>query len=657
MRAISAALLAAQKSASSEPYVDVIAQNIIGGVTRLDYTQLDATANPIAKHDVCVAGDGSVTRVRIDAGAVKAARTTTPGTGSSWNTWASLAAGMGTVIACAANGTRVIVVYADATDVNIKYRESTDSGATFGAETAVGAAAAAVVDLSVAYKNTAGDLCIVFATAAGLYASRRTAGAFAAASVSPLTPASFNGVAVTYAFDYEIVVTGAEQTTNKPTLWTTAYGDGGDVAVNTWMTATVQQQAESDAQVTYQAPFLTYIDTYRMTFVEVDAFTGGATRAYRSYLVFSLAWTAGAYTWRTPAPVNYAGAQGLAIAGDATNGYAYETAPDLAQRAPKSAVSLTLTPNVMAAEIFESDADIRGHIDLDNTAGQYAGPPSPIQLGNQVKVSWGYRTPAVATSQMAELAVAGYEYRRTGGVSILRLYVEGGWAALRRNRQRTSIYHAAGATSYLTILTRMFARAGTLLSNGGASARSGSVTPAFQIHTTTAGYEAMRQALDALADRIIFRAGSFASIFEPLSSEATDYTFGGDHPIRHARLLTQPAPASEAHAFGAGAFGESIDYALAAAYLGTRHQRRDANSTTGAQAAATAAAHLRQTQLDTDGGELTVPPSCGLEPLDVVDVSDPLVNAAAIKRRVQSITWRYDVRRTVYEQEIRLGAV
>ena len=47
----------------------------------------------------------------------------------------------------------------------------------------------------------------------------------------------------------------------------------------------------------------------------------------------------------------------------------------------------------------------------------------------------------------------------------------------------------------------------------------------------------------------------------------------------------------------------------------------------------------------------------GLEPLDVVDISDPLIAASAAKRRVASITWRYDVRRAVYEQQIELGAL
>ena len=99
MRSIPADLLAAQKSATNEPFVDVIASNEIAGARRLDFISLNATANPIAKHDVAVAGDGSVTRVRIDAGAVKQDRATDPAATGPWNTWTNLATGMGTNVA------------------------------------------------------------------------------------------------------------------------------------------------------------------------------------------------------------------------------------------------------------------------------------------------------------------------------------------------------------------------------------------------------------------------------------------------------------------------------------------------------------------------------------------------------------------------------
>src|SRR5581483_6689795 len=264
---------------------------------------------------------------------------------------------------------------------------------------------------------------------------------------------------------------------------------------------------------------------------------------------------------------------------------------------------------------------------------------------------------AAETSRMADLEIAGFEYRRTGGVSALRIYVASGWAVLRRDRQRTAIFHAAGSLSYQQIIARAFNRAGLLLTTSGNSARSGSIKPAFAIAPTTSAYEAVRAALDVLPDRIIMLTDARAKLTEPLSSQASGYTFGAAHPVYEAEIRVLAPDIAEAHAIGAGAFGEAIDYAAAPYALGTRHTRRDITSTTGATAAATAAAHLRQAQLDADAGTLRVPPHVGLEPLDVIDVTDELVAQGAVKRRVQRIRWRYDVTAGHYDQTIDLGAV
>ncbi|HZP58582.1 MAG TPA: hypothetical protein VFC53_13685 [Dehalococcoidia bacterium] len=655
MRTLSGTLLAAQQSASSEPYVDAVAENVIAGVRRLDFAQLNNAANAITRHDAAVPADGSLVRARIESGTVKQQRIADPT--QPWaNNWNNLQTGKGALLACAANGQRVAIVYTDAAGTGIKLVESTDSGQTFGAEVAVATAAAAAADLAVAYKNATGDLAVAWAAGATLSIIKRTAGAFGAAASAPAFAATLNGVALAYLLDWNIAVTGTEQTTNKPTLWTHTYGDGIDFGVGVWGTAQVQQQAETDAQITYQAPFLAFAaGCWRMTFVEVDAFTGGATRTYRSHLHPTQTWPSGSFAWRTPVPVNYSATQGLALAVDTA--WVYECAPDLVQRASAASVSTSLTSRLLVADVRESADDIAGHLDVDNSDGQFQGPPAPLQPGNRIKLSWGYKTPAAETSRMADLEIAGFEYRRTGGVSALRIYVASGWAVLRRDRQRTAIFHAAGSLSYQQIIARAFNRAGLLLTTSGNSARSGSIKPAFAIAPTTSAYEAVRAALDVLPDRIIMLTDARAKLTEPLSSQASGYTFGAAHPVYEAEIRVLAPDIAEAHAIGAGAFGEAIDYAAASYALGTRHTRRDITSTSGATAAATAAAHLRQAQLDADAGRLRVPPHVGLEPLDVIDVTDELVAQGAVKRRVQRIRWRYDVTAGHYDQTIDLGAV
>jgi hypothetical protein len=660
MRSLSADLLAAQRSASAEPRVDVVIENAVGGVRRLDFTLLDGTAQTIAKHGVAVASDGCVTRVRSDnAGNILQQRVAPPVAGVAWASWTTLATGKGNVIACAARGTRVAIVYADAAGTGIKLRESTDSGVTYAAETAVVTAAAVVVSLAVAYKSSSGDLAIAWVTAAQLNIIKRTGGAFGAAAGAGLTVSSLSGVAICYGFDWDIVLTGVEATTLARTLWTIVYGDGADAPAGTWGALYVQQQAESDSSVTYAAPAIVYTDTYRIDFVEADAFTGGATRAYRTAVHPAKTFVAGANTLRTPAPVDYAGAQGLALAADAGGtGYVYESAPDAIYRAPQAQSLLTLTPDLIAIALDEKPDGTSGYIEIDNASGAYAGPPAPIAPGNLVSVSWGYRTAAgLQSSKMGDLWIAGWEHRRTGGVSTLRLHVEGGWEILRRNRQRTQIVHTGGET-YQQVLIRILSRAGLHLSASAASSRAVTLAPAkFTIHPQTSGYEAAQQALDFLADRIRMNTLAGAVLTEPLAAAASDYTYGAAHPLRDVRLRTERPSVAEAHAFGAGAFGEALDFATAAQGGGTREQQRDITSATAAAAGATAAAHLRRRALDAAAGSIVVPPNCGQELLDVVDFTDALISGAAVKRRVTAIRWTYDRRHGAYEQQLTLGAL
>jgi hypothetical protein len=356
-------------------------------------------------------------------------------------------------------------------------------------------------------------------------------------------------------------------------------------------------------------------------------------------------------------PVNYGGAEGLVIAADAGgSGYVYETAPDAVFRASQSQLIATLTPDVIAAALDERGDGTRGYIDIDNASGAYAGPPAPIAIGNLVGVAWGYRTASgLLSSRMADLWIASHEYRRSGGRSVLRLHVEGGWEILRRSRQRAQIVHTSDA--YLTVLLRIFSRAGLQLTTASVSTRAQTVTPKFTIAPDATGFDSVRRALAFLADGIRMRTIAGATITEPLASAASDYTFGTAHPLREVSLVTEPPSVTEAQGLGAGAFGEAIDFANAALSIGAREEQRDASSVTGATAAATAVAHLRQRALETRAGAIVVPPNCGQELLDVIDFTDPLISPTAVKRRVAELRWRYGRHAAVYEQTIILGAM
>jgi len=655
MRSISATLLAAQKAASAEPYVRAIADNTICGIARLDPVVADNTPNTLAQHGAGVVGDAYIVRARVAAGTIYKNHSPIGGTISA--AWTSMATGKGTTCNVAAQplGTNVALLYTDAAGTGIKIRESTDYGATYAGEAAVVTAGAAVAQLAAAYKAN-GDLAVAWVEAAQLRVIRRLAGVWGAVATSPTAVNSYTGLDIMHdGADWRLAVTGRENTTNRPTLWMLTFGDGFDYPAGTWSAYDIQQQAESDASVTYWSPSITHASTYRATFVEVDSFSGGATRTYRTSLVWPALFAAvGAYSWRTPAPVDYASAYGLSIA--AGTDWYVECGPDIVMRASRDVDALDLSARVLAADVHESDRDLAGYVDFDNTDAALAGPPAPLVVGNTIALGWGYKTTAGSErSDMAEAEIARLEYRRTGGVSVLRVHLGSGWSRLRRDRQRTSIYHAAATLTYGQIIQRAMFRAGLTVAFNSASTRQGAIKPAFQIAPQTPGYDAVRQALSFLADRLILRAGNVAYLIEPLTSDTSDYTFGDQHGIYDSEIALESPPVSEAFAFGAATFGEAIDYAAAAQLLATRAQRRDLTSTTPAAAAATAAAHLRQLQLDQPGGRLVVPPCCGLEVLDVIDIADNYISPDPVLRRVRALRWRYDVMSGRYDQTIELG--
>ena len=124
---------------------------------------------------------------------------------------------------------------------------------------------------------------------------------------------ALTGIALTYAFDYEMMITGQEITSSKPAVWTRVYGDGVAQAADTWSGLQRVVQAEAGT-VTFQAPSLDFVDTYRANFTELPTWQGGQTRTYRTWLHATNLFTAGPFAWHTPLPSDHDVAQGLAVA-------------------------------------------------------------------------------------------------------------------------------------------------------------------------------------------------------------------------------------------------------------------------------------------------------------------------------------------------------
>lgn len=657
MRSLHADLLAACKSTSATPVVTVTARNEIGAVRRHDFTTLDSTANASGAHDAAVAGDASVTRVRMDAGTVKQQRVTTPATGP-WTSWNNLETGRGTRLAICSHSARVLVAFTDAANTGIYVRESTDNGSTYGAATLVVTAASTVTDLAIAMKNSSGDAMLVWGESTGalLKVKDRTSGTWGTTFTSPASFNSMNGIAVCHGADWDIVIAGVEVTTLKPTLWSYAYGDGFNLTAATWGTLRIQAQAENAGGTSYLAPFVAFTDAYRITFVQSESFTGGLSRCFRATLHPDQSWTTGPYSWTTPTPTDYTDLNGLAVAAvlGASSGHLYESGVATVKRAPVSLVTLDLSADVLEIDAFESTAEASAEILLNNDAGQYVGPPSSLAIGNAVTIAWGYYTASGnRTSEMQTFWIRDAEHVVDGrGRSRLRLRLESGFGLMARNLQRTQIIETSTPQG---ILLRCATRAGLYLSGNGSSSRSGTLSLNNVIAPGVDGLTAARRMLALIADRLFMMAGTECRLTEPLTGDTTDYTFGTDHPIRSLRWRTQPAPVGEVFAHGAGATGQASDFALVEQNLAPITNIRDITSTTGATANATATAHLRQRKLDEPDGVLVAQPHVGLEPLDVIALDQPLVSGSTITARVMAIRWQYTKRRSILDQTLTLG--
>src|SRR3990172_9921637 len=92
MRTLSAPLLAAQKSASGEPYVQGEVTERIANVRRLRWERLYTGSEPDAHHAVTMPADGSLIRARSDGGQLYYQRTASPGPASDFSTWTGLGA-------------------------------------------------------------------------------------------------------------------------------------------------------------------------------------------------------------------------------------------------------------------------------------------------------------------------------------------------------------------------------------------------------------------------------------------------------------------------------------------------------------------------------------------------------------------------------------
>ena len=649
MRALQVELEAAQKAASGVPFVRAIVRTAIRGLTHWRPAQAYSGSEPDDQHDAVADGD-FLYRCRVRAGTPQLER----GLSGSWTPMTaqtdSNVVGMDAV-----GDARVAVVYNRGAAVY--FRESTNQGLSFGAETLVVSTGATPNAIAVAYKNSSGDLAILWEDAATLKRVRRTGGSFGSTASWTQSANSINGLDAVYFSDFLIALTGTDAN-GRPTVWTLMLGDGAVLGTDTWGRFFVLSQAEADEQVTFQAPFVHPIETYRLTFVEKFSGSPNYTRTYWTVLHAGVTYSPGDWEWMDPAPLDNTTAYGYALAQEPGSPLtAFWARPGRVLKEDLPSSTLDMSADLLEARIDELDGlEQRAELVFDNASGQYAGPPDPIRLHRDVDIGLGY---GALYSRPPRQSITGWEFRREGGRSLFVLHTQGAAYWLARSRPRTTIVHSSVAADDIT--RKAAARAGILLFGASTSSRAQNFNMEWVIHSHQSSLQALEAIGAQMPDLFLSQGGGFSiSIHEPKATDATDYDFDSEgHPIYESRTRDEGAD-SFAEILAVGAVGQAFDFTRLDHDRPLEARRRDPHATLVADADAHASARLRKATLAKDVGELVVPPHVGLEVGDVVAYSDALVSSGQLKARVRSIRTHFRRRQgapPVYVQRVGLGAV
>ncbi len=665
MRQLSSALLAAQKQASSVPYIKVTAAKKIAGVVRYDWSRLYTGAEDDYYHALTMPGDGSLVRARstppVDSRKLYRQRVAGPGPGSDFSQWTYTGQYNAVVVVAASLGAEVSIFWIN-TNREVKRIKSTDNGASWGSPELVDYnPTTAIYGLAAAYKPN-GDLAIFFADQATLYVKKNVGGQWQTKATWDKTTGNLSGVAAIYDGDWCLLVTGKDSAGNFK-LWSLVYGDGGEVTAGSWSTLQELASAPSGGSFEYRQPFLDKTDVYRCFFIE--AFTGNEAynRPFWSHAVSGASFIDG--LWREPVPFNLSSAYGLAMAhhGD----YGWLTSPVGVWRASLVAQSLDLTADVMSVrqELGEKVGSLT--VELHNEDGKYAAPGQGdlvvLDNGCQVEFSPGYVTPAGNEwSDGPSFYLESWEHTSAGGLASLVLQARDGWAALGawQARQQFRWNKTSDDYSVKSIIAFILGRAGLKLEVKSQSAVITGFYPDFTVHPGDDGRTVIGRLLSFVPD-LLFIEGNNAYIVNPLSSDSSVYSYGIEHVITEGRYQ-RAAPGKnrvqvEGDASGVLVLADNFNWDEIDRRYDRLSQVGDKNLGTVAEAHDRGLAILREMEIEAVGGTIVIPVNCGQQLCDVIDITDAPAGLDASKRRVLGLVLVYQPRRGEYRQRLLLGGV
>lgn len=660
MRNLDSALLAAQKSSSAVPYVQVQIRGQIGGVARLSWERLYSGTEADYFHAVTMPGDGSLIRARVDPSTAQLLiqRVASPGPGSNFASWSALASvSLNAAIALASSGASVLLFYVNTDGVTVKVRASSDYGQSFGTAVTVATASGAVTALAGELKSN-GTALVFYSVGGVVFRVKRSGGSWGAATAWSNSVAGVTGLACYYDLDFDVVVTGTDSN-GAAKVWTAVYGDGFNQPLDTWSALAELTRADAGSNVTFRAPCLHRADLLRLFFVE--KYTGSQAYARPVWTHVSIFGDFAANAWREPVPFDTSAEYGMAMTHSPS--YAWLSSPAGVWRAPLSAAALDVSEDVL--ELREDVAPFDGlvRIVLRNDDGRYsdltAGANSVVGLSAQVNVSPGFVTSqGICVSIGPRYWLEGWEYDCRDGASTFTLLARDGWWLLRHWRARRQYAWNAGDSNVFQILSFIFARAGLESGSLSSSPALTSLKPSFAIHPGEDGLTSVRRLLGMVPD-VVRMTGETALILNPLAGDASTYAYGTGHAVLSGRYGVPDREVNRVQVFGRGVMVDAFDWPSVNVTYDRLLQVQDLNLTTAADAQSRSDALLREATMASRAEEIVVPANCGQELYDVVTVTDARAGLNAASRRVTGLSLRYSRSSAdpTYAMRLRLGAV
>lgn len=665
MRELTSTLLAAQKQDAATPYVKIEAVNRVAGAARYSWTRLYEGQEDDYFHALAVPGDGSLNRFRItppsDSRKLYRQRVIAPGPGSDFSQWTYTGQYDAVVTAAAACGSEISLFWIKA-NRELRRIKSTDNGAGWGSPELLDYSPTAYIYGLAAACKPGGDLAVFFADQSTLYVKQCIGGQWQTKAAWDKTTGDLSGVACVYDGDWNLLVTGQDSAGDYK-LWSLVYGDGRDVAAGTWSDLRELSSAPSGGDFEFYRPFLDKTDTCRCFFVEKFTGTEAVSRPLWSHSVVGAGYAEG--LWREPVPYNLASDYGLAMAHD--DDYAWLSRPGGVWRAAVGVQGLELTADVIDIRQESGKAEGRLEVTLRNDDGRYAlpgqGDLAVLNTGYGLEFGPGYVT-AVGNeySSGQDYFIEAVEHRSSGGKAVVKIYARDGWGALAEWSARHQFrWNKSGENdSVKDILRVILARVGLKLEVVSQSSLMAGFYPDITVGSGADGRAVLNKIMSFVPD-LLFIEGDKAYIVNPLSTDDSDYSYGGDHRVwegvyNHGALAVNRVQV-EGEDSGDIILADSFSWGEIDRLCDRLKQVSDRNIGMMSEAQQRGEAYLRQAEIDADTGDIVVPVNCGQQMFDVIDVTDVRAGLDGEKRRVTGMVLKYRPWQGVYRHRLRLGAV